>query len=94
MLPLDLTWGVGETPAPGENEEDVGSAVGVDPVQAESAPEASMVMVPQPTRASFALSPVFANAIRTFMEPAHSPVPESAGKLARNGRSRHKHALT
>lgn len=61
---------VGEVGAAGENE--VGTAEGVDPVQAETAAEASMVMVLQPMTASLALSPVPAMVVRTFMEPPHA----------------------
>ena len=61
---------VGEVGPAGENE--VGTAEGVDPVQAETAAEASMVMVLQPMTANLALSPVPAMVVRTFMEPPHA----------------------
>ncbi|HCU92241.1 MAG TPA: hypothetical protein DHU96_05685 [Actinobacteria bacterium] len=61
---------VGEVGTAGENE--VGTAEGVDPVQAETAAEASMVMVQQPMKANLALSPVPAMVVRTFMEPPHA----------------------
>jgi pyruvate/2-oxoglutarate dehydrogenase complex dihydrolipoamide acyltransferase (E2) component len=95
VVPVGATLPVGETLAPGENEDEDGSAVGVDPEQAETAPEASMVMVPQPTTtASLALSPVFAMAMRTFMEPPHAPVPEGGGRPARIAHRRHTHTMT
>jgi hypothetical protein len=62
--------GVGEVGFAGENE--VGTPEGVDPVQAESAAEASMVMVLQPMMANLALSPVPAMVVRIFMEPPHA----------------------
>jgi hypothetical protein len=91
-VPLAAMFGVGETLAPGENEDDDGSAVGVPPVQADTAAEVSMVMVP--TAASFALSRVFAMVKRTFMEPPDAPVPESAGSPARHRNGRQKRAMT
>jgi hypothetical protein len=71
-VPLDGVCGVGEVLSPGENEDDP-AEVGVDPPeQAETAAEASMVMVPQPMTVSIALSPVPAMAVRTFMAPPHA----------------------
>jgi hypothetical protein len=84
---------VGEKLPPGENDDDVGSAVGVEPEQAETAAGARMVMVPKPTTASFALSPVLAMAARTFTEPPHDPVPESADCHTGNSYGRHNHVL-
>jgi hypothetical protein len=68
---LDEEAGVGEVDPAGENE--VGTDEGVDPVQAETAAEASMVMALQPMTANLALSPVPAMAVRIFMEPPHAP---------------------
>ncbi len=74
---LDEEAGVGEVGFAGENEvgtpEGVDPAEGVDPpVQAETAAEASMVMVLQPMTANLALSPVPAMPVRIFMEPPHA----------------------
>jgi hypothetical protein len=91
---LGVAVPVGETPPPGENEDEDGSAVGVDPEQAETAAEASMAMVPQPTTNSLALCPVFAMVMGTFMEPPAAPVPESAGRRARSSHRRHTHTMT
>jgi hypothetical protein len=62
--------GVGELVPPGENDTD-GPAEGVDPEQAERVTEATNAMVLNPVMAILALSPVFAPAARTFMEPPH-----------------------
>jgi hypothetical protein len=62
--------GVGELVPPGENDTD-GPAEGVDPEQAERVTEATNAMVLNPVMAILALSPVFALAARTFMEPPH-----------------------
>ncbi len=69
-VPLEKIVGVGEVVPAGENEDD--PAEGVDPEQAESAAEASMVMLPQPMTVNIALSPVPAMVVRTFMEPPHA----------------------
>jgi hypothetical protein len=61
--------GLGERVPPGENE---GADTPGDPEQAETAAEASMVMVPQPSMVNLALSLVPARAprqVRTFMRP-------------------------
>jgi len=66
--PLGDSDVLGEVLSPGENEGDP-AEVGVDPpVQAESAAEATMVVVPQPMTVNIALSPVPAMVVRTFME--------------------------
>jgi hypothetical protein len=84
-LPLGKIAAVGGRVPAGENEE--GPAAGVDPEQADSAPEASTVIVPQPMRASLARrpgrvrgpgrvpgrGPVLPVAVRTFMEPPRAP---------------------
>jgi len=62
--------GVGVAVPPGENDTD-GPAEGVDPEQAERVTEATNAMVLNPVMAILALSPVFAPAARTFMEPPH-----------------------
>jgi len=68
--PLGDSDVLGEVLSPGENEGDP-AEVGVDPpVQAESAAEATMVVVPQPMTVNIALSPVPAMVVRTFMEPS------------------------
>jgi hypothetical protein len=92
-LPLGEAVAVGEMLPAGENDDDVGSAVGVDPEQAETAPEASMVMAPQPRTVSFALSPVPAMAVLTFTEPPHAPVPESADCHTGNTYGQHHYVL-
>ena|SRR5215469_11541586 len=70
--PLGDSDGVGEALSPGENDGDPAEG-GVDPPeQAETAAEATMVMVPQPMTVSIALSPVPATVMRTFMEPPHA----------------------
>jgi hypothetical protein len=69
VLPDEIV-DVGEADPAGENE--VGTAEGVDPAQAETAAEASMVMVLQPMTANLALSHVPAMVVRTFMEPPHA----------------------
>jgi hypothetical protein len=76
---------VGEVGLAGENEED-GAAKGLDPAQAETATEASMVMLLQPMAANFALSPVPAMDVRTFIEPprASRPVGPFPGPGTRN----------
>ena len=57
---------LGETLPPGENE----GGVRVEPPEhAESDTEASMVMAPQPSTVSLALSRVPAMAVRTLMDP-------------------------
>jgi hypothetical protein len=66
--PLDEMVGVGETLPAGENEDDVGSAEGVDPVQPETAAEESMATVPQPMRINLAPSLIPAIAVRTFTQ--------------------------
>jgi hypothetical protein len=93
---LDETAPVGEVVPAGENE--VGTDEGVDPVQAETAAEASMTMAPQPMTANLALSPVPAMVVRTFMEPPQAPgrwrprfrvpapEPTSQGNAWRSGR--------
>src|SRR5262252_5125829 len=66
--PLGDSDVLGEVLSPGENEGDP-AEVGVDPpVQAESAAEATTVVVPQPMTVNIALSPVPAMVVRTFME--------------------------
>jgi hypothetical protein len=66
----DEVAGVGEVGCAGEN--DVGTAEGADPEeQADTAAEASMVMVLQPMTANHALSPVPAMVVRTLMAPPH-----------------------
>lgn len=67
---LDERSGLGEVGPAGEN--DVCTGEGADPVQAETAAEARMVMVLQPITASLALSPIPALVVRTFMEPPHA----------------------
>jgi len=76
--PLGDSDVLGEVLSPGENEGDP-AEVGVDPpVQAESAAEATMVVVPQPMTVNIALSPVPAMVVRTFMEPPHASRPVAA----------------
>jgi hypothetical protein len=58
--------GLGETLPPGENE---GGVRDPPPEHAETDTEASMVMVPQPSMASLALSPVPVMAGRTLIKP-------------------------
>lgn len=68
---LDEAVAVGEVGPAGENEED-GAAEGLDAEQADTATEASMVMLLQPITANLALSPVPGVHVRTFMEPPHA----------------------
>jgi hypothetical protein len=70
-VPLAEPLGVGAVVSAGENEDDPAEVV--DPEQAETAAEASMVMALQPMTANLALSPVPAMAVRIFMEPPHAP---------------------
>ena len=70
---LDEVDGVGEVDLAGENEEDAAAkGLDPDPEQADTATEASMVMLLQPMTANFALSPVPAMVVRTFIEPPHA----------------------
>jgi hypothetical protein len=93
--PLAEPVGVGVVVSAGENEDDPAEVV--DPEQAETAAEMSMVMVPQPMTVNIALSPVRVMVVRTFMESPHpsrqvaapfplSPTPEatSEGRTCRD----------
>jgi hypothetical protein len=79
-VPLGKIAAVGGRVPAGENEEGP-PAAGVDPEQADSAPEARTVMVPQPMTASLARRPgrvldrgaVLPVAVRTFTEPPRAP---------------------
>lgn len=77
-VPLVLSWllsvplGVGVRLAPGENEDGPAEG-GVDPEQAETAAEASTVMVPRRIMANLVLWPVLAMVVRTWMQPPQAP---------------------
>jgi hypothetical protein len=92
-VPLGKMVEVGEVVPAGENEDDPAEGVD-DPEQAETAAEASMVMVPQPMTVSIALSPVPATVVRTFMEPparsGRRQVPESADGHKGKAHGRHR----
>jgi hypothetical protein len=86
---LIVESGAGELPAASEDAgDDVDDAVGVDPVQAEIAAEANMVMAPQPMTLNSAPRPVPAMVVRSFMEPPHAP--RRCGGIAHG---RHRHAM-
>ena len=83
----------------GENEDEA-AAGGVDPEQAETAAEVSMVMVLQPMTANLALRLVAALVVRTFMKPPRTspqvaacparrlePAPEGTPRCATKGSS-------
>jgi hypothetical protein len=82
-VPPGETLGVGEPDLAGENE--VGTEEGVDPPQAETAPETSMAMLLQPMTANLALERCPAMVVRAFMKPPRAcggrrprfPVPAS-----------------
>jgi hypothetical protein len=87
-VPLDGVCGFGEVLLPGENGVDA-PAEGVEgpPEHAETAAEASIVMVPQPTKVNIALSPVPAMAARTFMSPPRA-FRQAAGPVSRSQRQK------
>jgi hypothetical protein len=85
---LIVESGDGELPASEAADDAVDDAVGVDPVQAEIAAEANMVMAPQPMTLNSAPSPVPATVVRSFMEPPHAP--RRCGGIAHG---RHRHAM-
>ncbi len=89
---VSLALGVGVAVPPGENEDPAEG--GVDPVQAETVAEASMVMVPQPRMVSPLRSPVTALAPRTIMDPPQRQAPESAGGRTAEPIRRHTQAMT
>jgi hypothetical protein len=89
---VPLALGVGVAVPPGENEDPAEG--GVDPVQAETVAEASMVMVPQPRMVSPLRSPVTALAPRTIMDPPQRQAPESAGGRTAEPIRRHTQAMT
>jgi hypothetical protein len=70
-VPLGKTVGVGERLVRGDNEDR--AAGGVDPEQAETAAEASMVTVPQPMTVNLAAAPVLAMVVRIFTDPPLAP---------------------
>jgi hypothetical protein len=91
-VPLAEPVGVGAVVSVRENEGDPAGVV--DPEQAETAAEASMVMVPQPITVNIALSPVPAMVVRTFMESPRlsrqvaAPFPRSpASEAASEGKT-------
>lgn len=95
-VPLGKMVEVGDAVPAGENED--APTEEVDPEQAETAAEASRVMVPQPMTVNIALSPVPAMVVRTFMEPparsGRRPVPENADGHKGKAHGRHRNAMT
>jgi hypothetical protein len=94
-VPLALSWllsvppGVGVMVAPGENEDGPAEG-GVDPEQAETAAEASTVMVPRRIMANLVLRPVPAMVVRTFMQPPQAPRQVAAAFSGLSTRNRHR----
>ena len=71
-LAVPLAEAVGVADALVEGEDGGSAAEDGDVVQAETAAEASMAAMPQPTAVNLALRPVPAMAVRTFMKPPHA----------------------
>jgi hypothetical protein len=69
---VPLAEAVGVAEALDEGEDGGSAAEDGDVVQAETAAQVSTVAMPQPTAVNFALSPVPAVVVRTFMKPPHA----------------------
>lgn len=95
-VPLAETAGVGEPGLAGENEVAGAPADGVEPEQPETAAEKRTAMMLHPMRASRALSPARAMAVRSIMQPPDAscrPIFQAGTCHKSNARGQQRHAI-